>query len=34
MAQGNNKWSYYLAGGWQRKAWENAVPEHSSKGLW
>lgn len=34
MAQGNNKWGYYLGGGWQRKAWENAAPEHSSKGLW
>jgi len=31
MAQGNNKWGYYLGGGWQRKAWENAVPEKSSK---
>lgn len=34
MAQGNNKWGYYLGGGWQRKAWENAAPEHSPRGLW
>lgn len=34
IAQGNNKWGYYLGGGWQRKAWENAAPEHSPKGLW
>lgn len=34
MAQGNNKWGYYLGGGWQRKAWKNATPEQSSKGLW
>ena len=34
MAQGNNKWGYYLGGGWQRKAWENTAPEQSSKGLW
>ena len=34
IAQGNNKWGYYLGGGWQRKAWENATPEQSSKGLW
>ena len=33
IPQGNNKFSWML-GGWQRKAWENAVPEHSSKGLW
>jgi len=34
MAQGNNKFGYLLGGGWQRKAWENAIPEQSSKGLW
>jgi hypothetical protein len=34
MAQGNNKWGYYLGGGWQRKAWENTSPEQSSNGLW
>lgn len=34
MAQGNNKWGYYLGGGWQRRAWENAAPEHSPRGLW
>lgn len=35
MAQGNNKWGYYLGGGWQRKAWENTSPEQSSSnGLW
>ena len=33
IPQGNNKFSWML-GGWQRKAWENAVPEQSSKGLW